>query len=658
MVDAPTPSTQPISPYALSGVFLALCLFGVLMAPGVNYSDFARESIAEVGALGLLVYWLYRNRRVTHITLTLSATRGWLGGLLLAATLSVLWAENIPFFLSKYLLWVGAAAVFWLTLTLPPNTRTHILLARGLILAATYVALLGLIQTFFEVSPFSQATPPAATFVNKNVAAQVMVLLFPLGLFLFAVDTHRYLAKLYPAIIAVMAAYLFHTQARAAWVGFALELLVIAVGLIFCRRGLRAAVREGSLAWGAKQTLGALFALVLFLLLISWSAQGFLPFWSLFATEVSGIYREAQSYGQIVRESVRYRLWDSALIMLADNPLIGSGMGSFFHNLLTHPEKYRAHIEMRAHNDLLELGVELGLLGWVLFAGAVGGLLANLGKLITRGSLQQRLLYLAIAAALGGSALNMQFSFPYQLPVPPMIFGLYAALIVKAGDHYNPRLKVIRGALLKPWKVALGAGVVFALVLVMNVAWLGAVFQVSDNIKSGRWVNPIAANRLNCHKTLVKTLYDFSAIYTGRGEYRTSLGVLASFSRCVPDTWVAENARGWNLVKLKQYDQAVALFERAKRHAPAGAYQHYINHTFVALEMGDLPGAEKVYRELSAHPEKLLATRPMILRQITLLALQFNHPETAEKFHRLYRKHYGKNAKFESQVNVMKARSE
>jgi len=57
-----------------------------------------------------------------------------------------------------------------------------------------------------------------------------------------------------------------------------------------------------------------------------------------------------------------------------------------------------------------------------------------------------------------------------------------------------------------------------------------------------------------------------------------------------------------------------------------------------------------VFRELTAEPQELLVKRPKTLRSIVLFALQVHEPDTAQKFYRLLRAHYGRNRKFDDKM--------
>lgn len=633
----PVEQIRPTSVYAVSIIFILLCVVGVVAPSNTNYSDFYREAIAEIGAIALLVYWLYNNRKVQNITVTIDTVSVFLIALLLFASVSGFWAANTAFFVSKYFLWLGAAGILLVALTLAHNTQTYLVLARTLVLVATYIAVIGLIQALLSVDVFVQTKPPAANFVNRNAAAQVLVLIFPLSLFLLLVDRHKYLSKLYSYAIVLMLAYIFHTNTRAAWLGVSLGILLIIAGIIWQRKHIKEVIqRQHNIYMGFRQSLHLVLAVILLIILINISAEG----WTFFGRSVAD--NVGQLHSDITRGANRYSIWAAAIDMIKQNPLIGSGMGSFYHNLLTQAERYSLYAVLRVHNDLLELAIELGVIGWFLLLGAVIGLLTALYKIITQVEAEHRLFYLAIAAGLAGSALNMLFSFPYQMPVPLLIFGLYAGCIIKVGDAYGWKIKTIKLSLHQwHWNASVSfVGLILVLVIAVNFIWLNAAAKITDNFAHNRWQHNLVNNPLVCHRVLVKSLSDSFSAREDNTNYHFTLAILESFRKCIPNTWVYQNSKALALLLSGKPVEAAGFFKLAKQHAPKENCRQQVNEIVAYHKMNDVEGALRAYNELIAQPVELLIKDKEVLKQIILISLKFNQKKQAQKFHRLFRQHY------------------
>lgn len=641
---------NPVILYPLIFILVGSCIFGLPAGPGLNYSDSCREAISVLGLTGLLLYWFYSNRNNQKITIRLSGTRICLTALFLFASCSVFWAVNIHFFISKYLLWLATAVVIVLGLTLPATMRVYILLARSLILTATYIAVIGIIQTLFEIDIFAQVRPPAANFVNKNATAQVMVLLFPLSIFLLFFDKNKTLLKIYPFLISLILAYIFHTRTRSSWLAIGVEIMVIIAVIFWYRKELKQAVLNDAINNWRVNKISTIAAAFMLLLLINISSSGWQVFTGEIFKEAQDIYSKARLENITNRGSSRYHIWGSAVSMINQNPLVGTGMGSFYHNLIVHSKNHQTEGELRVHNDLLELGVELGIIGWLLLLAVVISLLVNLYQITRSSEIQQSLFYLFLIAALAGSAVNMQFSFPYQMPVPLVILGLYISLMIKGSDTVNINLRSIDLSLRYwHWYVVLAFhGVVFIALLIINFLWINSFAQASGNIKKMAWINLVISHPLTCHKTLVKSLHDSAVVYTKLGYDKSSIGAMNAFAECLPDTWRYKNMVGVNLINLRRYREAIDVMEQAKQQSPIGVYTDYINQFVAYMGAGDLQGARRVYRELSTQPEDLLAKRRVSLKKLVIIALKLHEFEEARYHYDRYRKYHGSNAKLEA----------
>ncbi len=631
-------------------ILIAICTLGFFVGSALNYSGVYREIIAETGFVALLLYGLYSNRKVKSINATLSATRLWLVALFLLATISFFWSDNIGFFLSKYLLWLGAAAVFLLALNFKAEQKTFTTLVKTLTFIGFYVSAIGLFQFLSGVDIFTHAIPPAANFVNKNMAAQVIVLVFPISVFLLL--SNQKMAALSPFIMALMLAYVFHTQTRAAWLSISVEILLLLVFFVIYRKNIKQSLKAKKLHWSPQHTLNSALAFMILLLLISLSPTGWHPFWDVLSQRFDAIVNTAQNV-----ENARYQIWQAALLMIEQSPWFGSGMGSFYNNIFHQTTTAHTNIGMtvvRVHNDGLELGVELGIIGLAIFIAVVIALLMNLFKLIRHHQDTQQLFYLLLGVALSGSFANMQFSFPYQLAAPLMIFALYSGMIVKASDNFNSNIKQfkITKAIYHNLSFALLA-IVLILILIINVGWLNTLTTMDNNIKKQHWSDPINNNPLNCQKTVVYLLNTIEGSEPEKRHY-FDLGRLNSLNQCVPDSWHYYRIKAYNLMQLNRIDEAIVAAQQAKKIHPRGNYQDYVNQ-FILYNKANKPVlALALYQQLTEQPEHLLAIKNITFHQLSQMALQLNKIKQATHFYQLYIKYHGENLSLKNLIEKAK----
>jgi hypothetical protein len=106
----------------------------------------------------------------------------------------------------------------------------------------------------------------------------------------------------------------------------------------------------------------------------------------------------------------RTRIWGNALALFMRSPLVGSGLSTFHE-----PDPYRDPRFMSAHNDLLGIAVDLGVVGALLYLAVMGSAIVRPLRVRSKMSLSQsRVLPLVVSALmmyLAGSGLTSRFFY-------------------------------------------------------------------------------------------------------------------------------------------------------------------------------------------------------------------------------------------------------
>ena len=97
----------------------------------------------------------------------------------------------------------------------------------------------------------------------------------------------------------------------------------------------------------------------------------------------------------------------------------------------------------------MELGVELGMVGLLLFFALTTSLIASIHKIYINNKTEISWFFYFLFVALTGSFINMQFSFPYQMAMPLALFGLFLGLVVNEYDQIDISNKTF-SILIKP----------------------------------------------------------------------------------------------------------------------------------------------------------------------------------------------------------------
>lgn len=367
--------------------FLLALYFGLLpfsfalpLFPGIDLP------VARLGAALLVLWWLAISLIRNKLYICLSAPGFFLTGFLLLATLSSFWADNLSWATRKILfLWTFLPLFFVFVAVLREKKSEKIV--RGAVWGGAAAALVGLGQFFLQfllgverlfrlwltdVLPFFlggnfgevvaaypsllvnvQGTTlmrAAAFFPDPHIFAFYVGMLAPLSLALGLAETGPK-RKLFFAACGVLLAADFLSFSRGGYVGLILG------GLWF------------TLLFFKKWPFAPRKALIAFCVFI-------LVALGLFFSPVS--HRFVSSFSSSDSSSTeRLRLWQEALHHIAEKPFLGTGLGNY--PLLVKPNAALRE-PIYAHNLLLDIAVEVGLVGLFLFIGFLGTVLWRLGK--------------------------------------------------------------------------------------------------------------------------------------------------------------------------------------------------------------------------------------------------------------------------------------
>jgi O-antigen ligase len=174
----------------------------------------------------------------------------------------------------------------------------------------------------------------------------------------------------------------------------------------------------------------------------------------------------------------RLDIWRNSLRMFRDHPLTGVGLGMFpyygaaYNFPVEHQvARYGKRLDL-AHNDLLHIAAELGIVGVLL---AVGGLL-YLGRLSAR-HLRRRPIDWQVAAAsagLLGMAVNGLVSNLLLTPALAMMSVILAAVLVESTDRFARMTWSIpaRRGIVASWHGALALGAIYVAIPVIGYPFL------------------------------------------------------------------------------------------------------------------------------------------------------------------------------------------
>jgi len=548
-------SSPPFINFLTGAIFPLVFLVGPWTNPLLTSPTIIKAFTAQVYLSGLIAYWFWKQRNSKKDSLIFSLPTALFAALFLLGTTSILWAVNTDFFVYKWLMWYCAAIMFFLGLQIEQTDRNLSIIFNCVIAAAVSISIIGILQYLFSLNILPQNTPPAATFGNVNFASQVMVLTLPIPLyFLFKADLSRRAAWGYALSTCLILTFLFYARTRAVWVACSLGILFIVLVAIFDRPE-----RNKWLVWNTDKTFACLFAALIFFCLINLTKDGFHPFSTTIAGEVSSIFSEVQrtDKGNIAG---RYVLWGSTLEMIRQSPIVGTGLGSFFENFNNggYSSNTGSMGTQRAHNDVLELGVELGATGWLLFSGILVSICMSLITLAKHSSGQQRLIYILLTAAAISSLSNATLSFPYQLPVPLVLVSLFVAILVRGSEQLEQEPMIINFKVGRWYsKAALAiCGLLFFLVTIVNTQWVRASNDLSQSYDMGTQLTPWSTHSWVLNQDLITNIRFVVAGNIRYQGYRQGLNFMAPLVEHWPNEPINAAFMAELYIKLQNFDKA------------------------------------------------------------------------------------------------------
>ncbi len=506
--------------------------------------------------------------------------------LFLWMALSIFWVPSLYEGLLKTLDWGSAVLVFLLIVMLVRDAKSFRILLLCMFLSGLIISLLGLAQYLFSVNWVHQHQAPAATFGNKNMAAQYMVSTVPFGLCLLFNERNKWKCWFFAIGSAFMLSFLYYTHTRGSWISFFGEVAVIILALVFFRF-----MHKYKLWINWNKVLSVIAMLAVFAVMVQFTPTTFIDKATLGIDSYlnpSGQGVKTGSLAESVKtitegfygsRSQRFAMWENTLAMIKDNLILGTGIGGW---MIFYP-KYQAAVaedimltegffHLNAHNDYLEFASELGMVGVAIIVWLVVMLLASIWRILVAPHLDEsvRVAVLAPIVSFAGIAATALVSFPLQQATTimyiMMCLGCISVSYWQAGGH-------IKG----PYRIRLpklGLRVAFAMVLLVGAAFAGSThynwFVAESNYRNavssmrtgrnkefGRYAK-LAVEQHGLRKYVSLYLGNY---YIGRKEYRKAI---QNFERVLEDypyrVEVMQNL-GAAYLQTNQPDKAKKIFE-------------------------------------------------------------------------------------------------
>lgn len=359
-------------------------------------------------------------------------------GLMLYALGSMIWShaylgggEAIRWFIFSLILYAGA------------NTHIELLQRRitwGVHLGVTIASLWTALQFWTNFNFFPQGPNPASSFVNRNFFAEYAVCALPYSFFLLLRMGRTPWAYVIALTLGFNVVALLMTGTRSALI--ALSALVPLAPFIYVR--FRKEVVD--LGWTAANGIAAVALLVCTVLTLG-SLANHNPKLNMEIGNQSALERAATRVLSITRPaeyaegsfSIRQSMWRATSRMIADNPLTGVGAGAWEVQIPRYQDAgTQLETDFYAHNEILQLLAEYGIVGWVFLFLLLGYLARTTWKTaFDQSEIGRRIAPLRATALVSILMLLIvcNAGFPWRLASTGALFALSLGILAACDFH-------------------------------------------------------------------------------------------------------------------------------------------------------------------------------------------------------------------------------
>lgn len=433
-----------------TGNIFLYCLLALVFLPTIvaplftvyGYSpDLHMAWMIQQGSTFLLAWFFLSHLNKQRFGLALSPLMYTLLGFYSWALLSIFWAHNTFESIISLLDWGAGVLIFLIVLNNVRNAEKIRLLVIAAWSTALLLSILGCMQWLFDVELVQQHAKPAATFNNKNMAAQYCLMSIALGMGLLWSSKTLKETWFFAIGTSIIALFVHYTNTRGASFSTIGIFLVMGALLFIDIFLLKRKGPMGKAKWSAGAT-----AIVIFFVLGMFTSEDFigLKAYTGQVTRINSIVT-AELNKDTLQRGHRLDIWSNTLGIIEDHPLIGVGAGNwmvFYPKYQTSKaidrEMSEAIQHINAHNDYLEIFADLGLIGMLLLLSVFGSAaFLSLRNFYQNTDNPNRYVLLGVLLAATGIAINAIGSFPMKQPAPIMLICIYLAIIAAENARWK-----------------------------------------------------------------------------------------------------------------------------------------------------------------------------------------------------------------------------
>lgn len=268
----------------------------------------------------------------------------------------------------------------------------------------------------------------------------------------------------------------------------------------------------------------------------------------------------------------RLRYYEDVLTHLSSNPIFGVGLGNWKLKSIDYDAKdiNGYVVPYHAHSDFIQLGAELGILGFILYLGIFLWAVYFVYRLVRYSTLgvNEKVFLCSLLTALGVYSVDANLNFPIARPQVLVVWTLIMGLIVGYYQKYKNQISKV-----KLNKMLVSGFLVIGFLLVLPSIYINN--KVYESLKGQMFL-----------------LQDFNS-----NQYNVPLNQVDQIVPDIPNITVTtipiNSVKARYYVNAKKYDKAMALLEEGTKANPHLYYSEILKSQ-IFQEKGQLDSA-KVY---------------------------------------------------------------
>ena len=554
-------------------VALLIVLAPIVLPLWKNRPEIDISASLLFGSLGILCWLSLRYKKlewtVRPFHIAVFAVFGW-------GVFSFIWGINNFLWFNKIIFWLNALVLLVVAMLSVRTSKQIQIVLMGVFISGTAVAFIGLLQYYFDISWYQQASKPAASFGNKNMASHYVIFTVFTGM-AFAVQSKTAMQHSFWLLqVVLQVTFLIVATTRSTWVAGLIQSVFFAFATLYL-------VRHKKLVLMRYWKLDGI-AVVLVVFLIQFDSRGLSNKFAQYGNEWRTIAQNSQLGSKKMSE--RYPLWLNSLYIVKDYPLFGVGLGEWRNYYPAYQQRRLVdHLAtehnqpLKAHNDIIEFWVELGSIGLLLLLAMIFIPYYSLWKNWREMEVKAAFDSVVITTNLLGLAIVAQFSFPMQLPLTLSLalLLLHCLTILSLSKQWH--LKTTAIGLNFARVVVICSTVILFKIFTM---WYQSdkYFIAAKNLESGTAFERIAQYGIKSQQIFPwRTEAQFFVAYSDQhlGRHKEALDKYKQILQDFPYSSSALLRAAQSALIGKNPKEAIPLLERLQYNRPHSAevYKHY-----------------------------------------------------------------------------------